>query len=160
MSSNRDDFSEKIKGTLAKRAGWRCSNPTCRCYTSGPHTEANKSISIGVAAHICAAAVGGPRYDKNMSTQARSSIENGIWLCQTCSRLIDTDESRYPVSLLHKWKREAEKAALNDLQSKSNSNSQDKGIPVKAQNDIVTQARILMECAKGLYKNYQEYRPC
>lgn len=51
----RDDFNEKVKHTLANRAGNICSNPNCKKSTFGPHTEPNKSINIGVAAHITAA---------------------------------------------------------------------------------------------------------
>ena len=49
-------------------------------------------------AHICAAAQGGPRYDASMTPEERKSFENGIWLCQSCSKLIDTDIT---LSLIH-----------------------------------------------------------
>jgi hypothetical protein len=38
----------------------------------------------------------------------RSSIFNGIWLCQICAKAIDSDIDRYTAELLHHWKREAE----------------------------------------------------
>ena len=91
----RDDFDEKTKDLLAKRVGYRCSNPNCRQLTSGPQADSNKSLNIGVAAHITAAAKGGPRYDENISLEERASIENGIWLCQNCAKLIDNDPKRY-----------------------------------------------------------------
>ncbi|WP_406833855.1 hypothetical protein [Pseudomonas asiatica] len=71
--------------------------------------------NIGVAAHIAAAAPGpgARRYDPNMTSQARSSAANGIWLCQSCSKLIDTDEVRFPVELLNEWKFRAEKRAMD-----------------------------------------------
>ena len=64
--STRDNFSPATKETLAKRVGWRCSNPDCRKLTIGPHEEDTKSVNIGVAAHITAAAsgVGAKRYDQ------------------------------------------------------------------------------------------------
>ena len=71
----RDDFTQATKETLAKRVGWRCSNPDYRKLTSGPHEEDTKSVNIGVAAHITAAAsgVGANRYDPNLSTEERKS---------------------------------------------------------------------------------------
>lgn len=112
---NRDDFSEKVKREMAYRVGCRCSNPKCRKITYGPKESAEGYINIGVAAHICAAAPGGKRYDPYMSKEARSSIENGIWLCQSCSKLIDSDEEKYTVGILHKWKKEAETITFEEL---------------------------------------------
>jgi len=159
MTNNRDDFSLKVKETLGKRTGWKCSNPHCGCPTTGPHTQSDKSISIGVAAHICAAAPGGPRYDKNMSSADRSSAKNGIWLCQSCSKLIDTDESHFTVSLLHEWKRSAEELAFNEIRAKSKASSapQSAEIPVNDQNEIISQTRVLMEYANEFYTDYQGY---
>jgi hypothetical protein len=112
----RDDFSTAAIRILAARAGYRCSNPGCRKPTSGPQDDPAKTINIGVAAHITAAAPGGPRYDPRLSAEERSAIDNAIWLCQSCAKLIDSDESRYGVQLLHAWKVDAEKAALDSLE--------------------------------------------
>ena len=43
----------------------------------------------------------------------RSSGANGIWLCQSCSKLIDLHENRYTVALLHRWKSDAVQRALD-----------------------------------------------
>ena len=112
---NRDDFSEKVKKAMAYRVGCRCSNPKCRKITYGPKESVEGYINIGVAAHICAAAPGGKRYDPHMSKEARSSIENGIWLCQSCSKLIDSDDEKYTVEILHKWKKDAETITHEEL---------------------------------------------
>ncbi|MBZ5796081.1 hypothetical protein K8353_38805 [Burkholderia contaminans] len=79
----------------------------------GPTTDPNKVNSGGQAAHICAAAPGpgAARYDPNMTPDERSSIDNGIWLCLLCARMIDLDAAKYPVELLKRWKQEAEDAA-------------------------------------------------
>ena len=106
MTTHRDDFSQKIKDDLAKRAGFRCSNPNSQKPTIGAQKGDGKSINIGVAAHIAAAAPGGPRYDASMTSQERSSFENGIWLCANCSTLIDKDERYYTVELLKNWPQE------------------------------------------------------
>ena len=117
MSTNRDDFSEKTKDILAKRVTCICSNPDCRKRTMGPNSDPNKSSNIGIAAHICAAAPGGKRYDVNMTPEERADIKNGIWLCQDCAHLIDTDEKKYSVSLLHQWKDLAESIAEKAISS-------------------------------------------
>ncbi|WP_141399427.1 hypothetical protein [Rhodobacter maris] len=52
-----------------------------------------------------------------MTAEERSSIENGIWLCQTCSRLIDTDVSSHPRDTLIEWKRLSEIQAYLALQN-------------------------------------------
>lgn len=113
--AERDDFPEKVKRLLAERVGYRCSMPECRAPTSGPHTEADKRVSVGVAAHITAAAEGGPRYNPNLTTDERCAPENGIWMCQTHGTLVDRDEARYPDALLREWKATAESAALREI---------------------------------------------
>jgi len=107
----RDNFTASTKKALANRVSHKCSNPMCRRDTSGPHHDPNRSISIGVAAHITAASVGGPRFDSSLNPKIRSSVDNGIWLCQSCAKLIDSDEIRFPVDLLKEWKLWAENEA-------------------------------------------------
>ncbi len=113
----RDDFDEKTKQILARRVGYRCSNPNCRKLTTGPQEDTTKAISIGVAAHIKAASLGRPRFDPMMSAAERKSPENGIWLCQCCAKLIDSDEKRYSVDLLKAWKKLSEQAALLEIEN-------------------------------------------
>jgi RNA polymerase subunit RPABC4/transcription elongation factor Spt4 len=108
---NRDEFTLKVIRTLQFRAGNHCSNPDCRQLTSGPNSDSEKATCTGEAAHITAAAPGGARYDHSLTPEERSSIQNGIWLCKYCARLIDADWERYPVFLLREWKQEAEQYA-------------------------------------------------
>ena len=119
MENTRDDFSAKTKELLANRVGMKCSNPGCRKLTCCANTNPDKVTNIGVAAHICAAAKGGPRYDASMTPEERKSPENGIWLCQSCSKLIDTDTSRYPKELLQSWKQLAEQTAILEVETAS-----------------------------------------
>jgi hypothetical protein len=111
----RDDFPSAAADTLAKRVGVRCSNPECQRATAGPRTDAAKVVNIGVAAHITAASTGGPRYDESMSSEERRSVDNGIWLCQNCAKLIDNDEGRFTVMVLREWKTKSETRALAAL---------------------------------------------
>lgn len=105
---NRDDFTETTKLKIAKRAGWLCSFPTCRTETVGATSDGEGEINIGTAAHICAAAPGGPRYDEKMSPEERSSAKNGIWMCRDHGKAIDSPDPQFTVKLLHEWKRQAE----------------------------------------------------
>lgn len=109
MKRNRDDFNKRTRNDLALRASYLCS--LCKCSTVGPSDEREDAVAmIGVAAHICAAAPGpgARRYDPNMSSEERSHINNGIWLCVSCSVLIDRDEKRFTVEKLHRIKSEHE----------------------------------------------------
>lgn len=117
MNTNRDNFNLKTKNDLAARVGYKCSNPHCRRLTVGPGKEPKSSVNVGIAAHICAAAPNGPRYDRSMTIEERSSINNGIWLCSFCANLIDKDVARYSIELLCQWKNEAEKDAEYQIHS-------------------------------------------
>lgn len=110
----RDDFTQAITQRLAKRVGFRCSNPDCRKPTSGPGADGG-TVSLGVAAHITAASKGGPRFNEHLTNEGRRAAENGIWLCQQCSRLVDADDSAYEVTDLIEWKSFAEAAAAVEL---------------------------------------------
>ena len=106
-NDNRDDFSQATKNRLAKRAGYLCSNPSCRHLTSAPTSDGEKEVNIGVAAHISAAAPGpgARRYRAEMTSEQRKSHENGIWLCQDCAKAIDSDDPVFSEDVLHGWKR-------------------------------------------------------
>ena len=78
---------------------------------------------MGVAAHITAASPKGPRYDQMLSAEERRSLENGIWLCQNCGKLVDNDPARYSTELLRQWKRLSEEAARLELESPASGNA-------------------------------------
>lgn len=107
-AATRDDFPLSVKRVLAERVGLLCSSPGCRQPTSAPNTNPNSSTSIGVAAHITAAAPGGPRFNPALTREERRAAANGIWLCQNCGRLIDTDGPAYDEQKLLAWKADAE----------------------------------------------------
>lgn len=112
MADRRDDFSDRVKRMLAARVGYRCSNPDCRAWTSGPQLDPAKAINIGVAAHITAAAPNGPRYSPAITSTERTGVTNGIWLCQNCAKLIDSDLGRFTAEMILSWKAVAESTAL------------------------------------------------
>lgn len=105
---SRDDFPLATKRALAERVAYLCSNPECRDWTVGPHSDPAKSLKTGQACHICAAAPGGPRYDADQTPGERGSAENGIWLCSKCSDRVDKDFAVMPKEALHAWKESTE----------------------------------------------------
>ncbi len=107
----RDDFLQSVRRSLAHRVGLLCSNPECRAHTTGPQTDPLKVIDVGVAAHITAASCGGPRFDPALSDKERAGAANGIWLCQNCAKLIDSDIVRFSAAVLRGWKLSAEREA-------------------------------------------------
>lgn len=116
MATNRHEFPATVRSSLAHRAGFSCANPECRAPTAGPSEESELARSdVGVASHITAAAPGGPRYEASLSESDRTSIDNGVWLCQVCAKKIDDDVVRYPSDVLRRWKHEVEADASHRL---------------------------------------------
>src|SRR5689334_22527353 len=105
----RDDFSAATRELIAKRAGYMCAFPGCRRLTVGPSEDREtQTTMVGVAAHITAAAVAGPRYDPTLSREERTSERNGVWACQTHGKLIDDNPSVHTVEEITRWKKQHE----------------------------------------------------
>ena len=107
----RLEFSPKTKRVLAQRVGYRCSNPNCQLVsTIGPGDDEKSVVLLGEAAHIIGAIQKGisPRADSTKKISEIVSLENGIWLCRNCHRLVDSKISTYTVDALRKWKSQAE----------------------------------------------------
>ena len=109
----RDDFPEETKRTIAQRVNYICSR--CEALTAGPRIDGSKALNVGVAAHITSASPGGPRYDKSLTPEERRHADNGVWLCQTCGKLLDNDEARFTKETLREWKERAEGRALESI---------------------------------------------
>ena len=127
--SKRDDFTETTKRIMAERVAWRCSFPGCGKITIGPRMglgEEKKSLNLGEAAHIVAAAKEGPRFDKDTTREFRRSIDNGIWMCRSHARLVDTDHKEYSVETLKLWKIQAEDQAYKNLKLQDSYNVKDR----------------------------------
>lgn len=115
-----NDFTTATIKVLANRSAQTCSNPGCRRPTSGPHSNKDKNILVGEGAHIFGKSLGSARFNPNMTPEERRDISNGIWLCNICHKMIDSDESIYPVVLLKKWKKDFEKEIINSIISVNN----------------------------------------
>jgi hypothetical protein len=111
----RDEFPEAVKQQVAARVGRHCSNPECQRLTSGPAADPARAVNVGVAAHITAAAPGGPRFAPQLPPEIRASAGNAIWLCQTCAALVDRDEDRFTPTVLREWRQRAEDLAARAI---------------------------------------------
>jgi hypothetical protein len=111
----RDDFSKSTIEKIAKRAGYLCSNPECRLPTIGAAQGHGGVMNVGEAAHITAASPGGPRYDATLTTEERRAEANGIWLCRTHAKLVDSDDQHFTVDVLRGWKRDSEERSFRAL---------------------------------------------
>jgi len=79
-------------------------------------TDDEKLLYIGKAAHISAAAQGGPRYESSLAEEQRSSIGNAIFLCSNCADMIDKNNGKdFSKELLLKWKLDHEKWVREQL---------------------------------------------
>ena len=86
----------------------------------------------------------GPRYDDSLSSGERGSCSNGIWLCQTCAKLVDSDQSRYTVDKLRVWKSDAEAAAARALERRRSPVSGSEGVFLEAERlmpDLIAEIR-------------------
>lgn len=116
MTSSRHNFNKETKRILGSRVAFRCCFPGCGILTIGPTTiEDNKSITLGEAAHIHAAAPGGPRFLKAMKAEERKAFDNGIWLCRHHAKLIDADFGNYSAETLIQWKKTMEAETYRQL---------------------------------------------
>ncbi|HEY1137069.1 MAG TPA: hypothetical protein VGE64_06240 [Xanthomonadaceae bacterium] len=118
----RDNFLERTKKLLARRAAYFCSNPRCLKLTVGPSSAPTEALTTGHAAHIYAASKGGPRYNDLQTPDERKSVENGIWLCRECGVIVDSDRSLHTGDQLKKWKIDHE-AMISEVRTEGYSRS-------------------------------------
>jgi hypothetical protein len=111
--AQRDDFRSATKVLLARKVAYLCS--ICHCSTVGPTADGKKVVTTGEAAHITAAALGGPRFDVSLSQEERRDEKNGIWACAVHAKQIDSDKDCFTVERLRDYKQKAERAAFESL---------------------------------------------
>lgn len=149
----RDDFPQSVRKALAHRVGLLCSNPECRAHTTGPQTDPMQVIDVGVAAHITAASGGGPRFDPSLSDKERAGVANGIWLCQNCAKLIDSDVARFSTSVLRGWKLSAEWEAKRRI---GKTNSVSARVNVRAETELKRIHKLRDDLHKAMLKSNAE----
>lgn len=113
---SRVEFRKPVQRIIASRSGFRCSFPNCGRSTIGPAINENEFSNIGVASHIYAASPNGPRGNGGLSKEEIGSPNNGIWLCQTHSKMIDNNNGvDYPAQLLLSYKTLHEQRILREM---------------------------------------------
>lgn len=148
----RDEFSPKTKEVMAHRVGYRCSKPDCGIPTRGAAFDDEGTINVGFAAHITAASPGGPRYDRNLTSDQRKRHSNGIWLCGTHGKLVDSDEAHFTVEELLSWKRIAERRSFLEVVS---SKPSPVGALLADDGDVQTAAELLVDYSKSDLSAFQ-----
>lgn len=93
-------------------SGNLCANPKCKTVI----VNTNGTVVADVC-HIKAEKPDGARYDKKLSEADRRASANLLLLCRTCHKLVDTEEAKYTVAILTKWKMDRERhfAAVGEL---------------------------------------------
>ena len=100
-------FLVSTKILLAERVAYMCSNPMCRRLTIKPNAiNELKATRIGEAGHIYG--ISGARFDENKSDAYVRSPKNGVWLCEPCHKIVDSEDSIYKAETLEKWKADTE----------------------------------------------------
>lgn len=92
-------------------SGNLCANPKCNTVLIN-----NTGTMVAEVCHIRAKKSGGKRYDSKMTDTERHDAKNLILLCNVCHKLVDTEDKKYTVPVLTKWKndREAKFSAVGD----------------------------------------------
>ena len=148
----RDDFTQKTKEVMAHRVGYRCSKPDCGILTRGAASDDEGTINVGFAAHITAASLDGPRYDPNLTSDQRKHHSNGIWLCGTHAKLVDSDEAHFTVKELVSWKRIAERRSFIEVVSSKQSPV---GALLADDVDVQTTADLIIDYSKSDLSAFQ-----
>jgi len=104
--TKRVEFDEKTKEIIARRAGFKCSFPSCNKTLVGPGVNNNESITIGECAHIFSAVPKGPRTDGGLDESELKRPENGIYLCRNHHKIVDrkAKDNKYTSDLLTRYK--------------------------------------------------------
>lgn len=84
-------------------SGGYCGNPTCRRYLFPDEIN----VDFGELAHVIPALPYGPRgtLDDELTPEERAHHSNLILLCASCHTTVDKAPDRFPVEMLHDWKR-------------------------------------------------------
>lgn len=94
-------LSQQTLKRLFAYSGNQCARPGCKGYLVD-----DGGTMLGKVAHIHAAGRKGPRFEPNMSNEARRHFDNLLVLCGPCHDVIDdrAREAEFPAPLVRQWK--------------------------------------------------------
>src|SRR4051812_26134074 len=101
-AKGRVQLSAPAKAYLWASSGGYCMNPSCQIplFVDLP----NARLHFAEFAHIIAASHAGARWKSYLSAGERAADENIVLLCANCHTIVDKDEARFPIEMLHSWK--------------------------------------------------------
>lgn len=101
---------------VIQQSGNRCAIPTCRKELLKEGTKTDDPANIGKLAHIKGEKPGRARYDPNMTDEERNHHTNLLYVCGNCHDMIDKQEKKYTVEVLHDIKRKHEEWVQKSLE--------------------------------------------
>ena len=108
MTSSSPNYTRHTTAMLWAHSANRCYFPDCDFVCVEEAIDvASPRVSSHIA-HIVARNDGGPRADPSMSQKERNAHPNLILLCPNHHGVVDGDEEKYTVQVLHRWKRSRE----------------------------------------------------
>ncbi len=138
----RDNFTSATKSALARNVHFRCVYPGCPRVTHAS-TPQGQNVNLGQAAHVSAAARGGPRFDNALTPEQRRAYENGAWLCANHAKLVDDDPLTFPGETIRGWQRAMEESARESVY----------GVPMNANFDfseICSKLELFLKACRGV----------
>jgi len=96
---SRHDFKKNVKDTIKRTTGYICSNPSCRVFLWDQDFK-------GKVAHIVAASKNGPRASLDHGNDKSNIVDesNGLVLCLSCEKFVDSNPNMFTAELLYQWK--------------------------------------------------------
>jgi hypothetical protein len=94
----------KTHKMLWTRSANRCALPSCRRVLVENETETDDASIVGDEVHIVARENEGPRGISDLTPEQRDKYDNLILMCKVHHQLIDDQEKRYTVEILHQMK--------------------------------------------------------
>lgn len=107
----------ETRNLYADSAG-RCQNPGCLKPVLVRAANSAR-VNVGEMAHIIAASLKGPRANSAIAPGLLALEQNLILLCLICHKIVDSQESAYPVELLRSWKNSHESRISNAFGARS-----------------------------------------
>ena len=100
----------KDQKILWARSAGRCSMPDCRKKLTFDKAEESSSVTFGEMCHIVGEknSATSPRGESKLPLEDRNEYSNLILLCSNCHKIIDKDEKKWFVEILHKIKSDHE----------------------------------------------------